>query len=133
MDRKPSDDDDEEAELEELNRQIRFHFGRMHARRARSVLGAMRARREELIEIAAKHGARDLRVFGSVARGEEREGSDIDLLVTFDPGCSLLDLSALNAELVEALGRPVDVCTDRELTAAKSPLRERILRDLVEL
>ncbi len=72
-------------------------------------LEALRRRRTELLDIAATHGARNVRVFGSVARGEARADSDVDFLVELEPGRSLIDLSGLILDLGEALGRVVDV------------------------
>lgn len=72
-------------------------------------LEGLRARREEILRIAAKHGARDVRVFGSVARGRARPDSDVDFLVEFDPGRTVLDLSGLILDLREALDREVHV------------------------
>ena len=68
-------------------------------------------RREEIVELAARHHARNIRVFGSVARGEETNASDVDLLVDMDPGRSLLDQVRLRRELAELLGVEVDVVT----------------------
>jgi hypothetical protein len=68
-------------------------------------------RRDEIVELAARHHARNVRVFGSVARGEETEASDVDLLVDTDPGRSLLDQVRLRRELGELLGVDVDVVT----------------------
>lgn len=75
-------------------------------------LRELRRRRHELRAIAARRGARNLRVFGSVARGEQRDGSDIDLRVTFERGRSLLDQVHLIDELSAALGAPVDVVAE---------------------
>lgn len=72
-------------------------------------LEALRCRRTELLDIAATHGARNVRVFGSVARGEARADSDVDFLVELEPSRSLIDLSGLILDLGEALGREVDV------------------------
>ena len=85
-------------------------------------------KREEILEIAAKHGARNVRVFGSVARGEADPQSDIDLLVEFEPGRSLLEHAGLWLELQEALGCKVDVVSDRGI---KARIRERVLREAV--
>lgn len=72
-------------------------------------LDELRARRDELIAIAARRQARHIRVFGSVARREQRPGSDVDFLVAFEAGASLLDQVHLIDDLAEALGTPVDV------------------------
>ena len=95
-----------------------------------SLLDDLRRDRDRLIAIAARHGARQVRVFGSVARREEQATSDVDVLVRFEPGRSLFDLCALGAELGDTLGRRVDVVTD----AALSPyLRARIVSEAVAL
>ena len=73
---------------------------------------------------------RPLRVFGSAARGEADEESDLDLLVEMEPGRSLLDHAALWLELQEVLGRRVDVVSDRGI---KARIRERVLREAVLL
>jgi hypothetical protein len=90
----------------------------------------LQTKREEIIRTAAKHGARNIRVFGSVARGEADEASDIDLLVEMEPSRSLLDHAALWLELQEVLGRKVDVVSDRGI---KPRIRERVLRKAVPL
>lgn len=87
-------------------------------------------KREEILRTAAKHGARNVRVFGSVARGEADEESDLDLLVEMEPGRSLLDRAALWLALQEVLGRKVDVVSDRGI---KPRIRERVLREAVPL
>lgn len=76
--------------------------------------------------LAAQHGAHDVRVFGSFARGEARPDSDLDLLVAFEPGRSLLDQVALAQDLEALLGRRVDVVTEDGLYWL---LRRRILRE----
>jgi hypothetical protein len=86
----------------------------------------LRERREEILRIAAKHGARNVRVFGSVARGEASDGSDLALLVEFGPGRTLLDQAGLVVELEELLGREVDVVTEGGLYWL---LRRRILKE----
>ena len=80
-------------------------------------------RRNEILEIAANHGARNVRVFGSVARGEDRTESDVDFLVDMEPGRSLLDLVGLGQDLEQLLGRKVDVLTEGSVHPA---IRERI-------
>ncbi len=90
----------------------------------------LRTRREEILRIAAKHGAHNVRVFGSVARGEADEASDVDFLVEMEPGRSLLDLGGLLIDLEGLLGRPVDVVTERGL---KPRIRPRVLNEAVAL
>ncbi|MCM8749380.1 nucleotidyltransferase family protein [Thermomicrobiaceae bacterium CFH 74404] len=90
----------------------------------------LKEKREEILRLAAKYGARKVRVFGSVARGEADEESDIDLLVEFEPGRSLLDHAGLWLELQELLGCKVDVVSERGI---KPRIRERILREAVPL
>jgi predicted nucleotidyltransferase len=85
---------------------------------------------EAILQIAAKHGARNVRVFGSVARGEADDQSDIDFLVDMEPGRSLLDLGGLLMDLQDLLGRNVDVVTERGL---KPRIRERVLHEAVAL
>ena len=79
--------------------------------------------RDEILRIASRHGARNVRVFGSVARGEDRADSDVDLLVEMDDERSLLDLVGLEQDLEALLRRNVDVLTDNSLPPA---LRSRI-------
>ncbi len=71
----------------------------------------IRQHRRELLALARRHGARNVRVFGSVARGEAGPDSDIDLLIDLESGRTLLDLAALRREATELLGRPVDIAT----------------------
>ena len=71
--------------------------------------------REQVLEIAARNHAGSVRVFGSIARGEDGPESDVDLLVTFAPEASLLDQAGLVAELEDLLGAHVDVVSDRAL------------------
>jgi len=86
----------------------------------------LRSRREDILKIAAKHGACNVRIFGSLARGEAGENSDIDLLVELEPGRSLLDLAKLVVELEDLLNRKVDVVTEQGLYWL---LRRRILTE----
>lgn len=90
----------------------------------------LQEQRETIMGIAARHGATNLRVFGSVARGEANPDSDIDLLVSFDSHVSLLDHAALIRELQDLLGHKVDVASDRGL---KPRIRDRVLREAVPL
>lgn len=86
----------------------------------------LRSRRQDILRIAANHGARNVRLFGSVARGDDHAGSDLDLLVEMESGRSLLDLIGLGQDLEELLNRKVDVLTDASVHPA---LRERILTE----
>lgn len=86
----------------------------------------LQQRRNDILRIAAQYGARNLRVFGSVARGDDRAHSDVDLLVDMDPDRSLLDIVALGQDFEELLDRKVDVLTGASL---HSTLRERILAE----
>ena len=72
-------------------------------------------RREEILRLARQRGAHSLRVFGSVARGEANEDSDLDLLVAWEPGRSLLDHAGLVQDLQELLGMKVHVGTEKSL------------------
>ena len=92
-------------------------------------LEGLRARRREILKVAANRGARSVRVFGSVARGEATAQSDVDLLVEMEPGRTALDLSELILDLEDALGRRVDVVEIRH----RSPQAEQILREAVTL
>ena len=90
----------------------------------------LKEKRDEILRIAAKYGARNVRLFGSVARGEADEQSDIDFLVEMNPGRSLFDLGGLQYELEHLLGCPVDVVTERGL---KARIRERVIREAAPL
>lgn len=80
-------------------------------------------RRAEVTDIARRHGGTAIALFGSVARGDDHEGSDIDFLVTFAPGSSLFDLLHLQDELGELFGRPVDVVSAGGLKARDDHIR----------
>ena len=84
--------------------------------------------REEILRLAARYGARSVRIFGSVARGEARSDSDVDILVSMEEGRTLLDLIGLGQDLEELLGRKVQVVSDGGLSPY---LRDRILREAV--
>ena len=90
----------------------------------------LKQKREKVIETAARFGATNVRIFGSVARGEATEASDIDILVTMAPGRSLMDLGGLLVELQELLGTDVDIVTEKGL---RPRIREQILKDAVPL
>jgi predicted nucleotidyltransferase len=83
-------------------------------------------RRPDILDIAARYGARNVRVFGSVARGDVDAGSDIDFLVDMEPGRSLLDLAGLKLDLEVLLGGSVDIVTESSLHWL---LRRRILSE----
>jgi len=87
-------------------------------------------RRDEILAVARKRGAYNVRVFGSVARGEDDERSDIDLLVDMEKGRTLLDLGGLLMDLRELLGCSVDVVTEKGL---RDRIRDRVLRDATPL
>ncbi|MDD3618659.1 MAG: nucleotidyltransferase family protein [Desulfobulbaceae bacterium] len=87
-------------------------------------------KREEIIRLSAKHGAKNIRVFGSVARGDESEDSDIDILVDLEKGRSLLDLSGLLIDLQKLLDRKVDVVTEKSLHWY---IRDKILKEAREI
>lgn len=86
--------------------------------------------RTEILQLAHEHGAYNVRLFGSVARGDDQPDSDLDLLVEMEPGRSLLDHIALKQDLEDLLGREVDVVTEASLHPR---LRDRVLREAVSL
>jgi len=88
----------------------------------------IQANRGEILRIAARHGASNVRIFGSVARGEAGAGSDVDLLVDLEPGRSLLDLGGLLMRLRDLLMCPVDVVTEKGL---RDRSRQRVLEEAV--
>jgi uncharacterized protein len=90
----------------------------------------LQSKREDILLIAARYGAYNVRIFGSVARGEADERSDIDFLVKMEPGRSLLDLCGLLIDLEELLGCKVDVVTEKGL---RDRIRERVLEEAVAL
>lgn len=93
-------------------------------------LAELQAKREEILRLARKYGAFNVRVFGSIARGHADAQSDIDLLVDMEPGRSLFDLGGLLTDLQTALGRSVDVVTEKGL---RGRIRERVLQEAVML
>jgi predicted nucleotidyltransferase len=95
-----------------------------------SVRDRLRQRRTEILKLAADHGARNVRIIGSVARGDSDPDSDLDLLVDLEPGRSLLDHAALMLDLEAALGCKVDVATEKGL---RPRVRDRVLREAVPL
>jgi predicted nucleotidyltransferase len=87
-------------------------------------------RREEILRIAAKHGASNVRIFGSVVRGQADAGSDLDILVHLNDECSLLDQVALMYDLEALLGCKVDVVEDDALHRS---LRDSVLAEALAL
>ena len=87
-------------------------------------------KREEILQLAEKHGARRVRIFGSVARGEARSDSDVDVLVEFEAGRSLLNRIALMQDLEDLLGRKVHVVTEKAL---HHMIRDKALAQAVAL
>lgn len=86
----------------------------------------IRDKRDEIVRLAQQHGAKNVRIFGSVARGESGPESDVDFLVQMEPGRSLFDHAALIDGLKELLGRKVDVVTENSIYWL---LRRRILKE----
>ncbi len=110
---------------------ILFRDGKSFARRDQDMrMELLRSRRAEILRLAALHGATNVRVFGSVARGEADDQSDIDFLVDMGSGRSLLDLGAFLDDLQRLLRQPVDIVTERGL---KARIRDRLLREAVPL
>ena len=90
----------------------------------------VRLRRHDLVAAAAAHGVRNLRVFGSVARGQDRPDSDVDLLVDVPPGLGLFGLGRVQADLEAILGTQVDLVPAQDL---KPGVRARVEHELVAL
>jgi predicted nucleotidyltransferase/DNA-binding XRE family transcriptional regulator len=99
-------------------------------RRERNLRALLEHQRKRVLEMARGRGAINVRVFGSVAREEDTEESDIDLLVDLEPGHTILDLVGLRRELADALGVSVDVTTVGML---KKHLRSRVLAEAIPL
>lgn len=93
-------------------------------------LQELRARRDEILELAQRYGATNVRIFGSVARGEATPESDVDLLVNFREGTSLFELSGFWQDLQELLGCDVNLLSENGL---KERFRKRIEGDIVPL
>jgi uncharacterized protein len=89
-----------------------------------------RTKRDQILRVAARHGARNVRIFGSAARGEASPDSDIDLLVDLDPDRTLMDLGGLLMDLQELVQARVDVATEGML---RPRVRQRALADAVPL
>ncbi|EDZ93366.1 DNA polymerase beta domain protein region [Limnospira maxima CS-328] len=90
----------------------------------------LQEKREEILALAAQYGASNIRVFGSVARGEADADSDVDFLVEMQPGRSLLDMGGLLMELEELLGCRVDIITEKGL---RPRIRQQVLAEAIPL
>ena len=90
----------------------------------------LQANRERILQTAAKYGAYNVRIFGSVARGEADVSSDVDFLVEMEPGRSLFDLGGLLMDLQELLNCKVDIVTE---TGLRQRIRERVLKEAISL
>jgi len=90
----------------------------------------LQVNREKILLLAARHGATNVRIFGSVARGYATEASDVDVLVDLEPDRSLFDLGAFLEDLKSLLGCRVDVVTEKGLRAR---IRDRVLQEAVKL
>jgi uncharacterized protein len=113
----------------ELTLGLRRSAGRLH-RLSGPVGRRVRRHRKDVVATAAAHGVTNLRVFGSVARGEDRPDSDVDLLADLPPGLSLFGLGRLEADLEAILGTRVDLIPAADL---KPGVRERVELDLIAL
>lgn len=100
------------------------------AQRTDLTLTGLQRMRDQIVLVAARRGATNLRVFGSVARGEATPSSDLDLLVDLEPGRSLVDLGGLLMDIADLLGVEVDVVTEASL---KPRVRARVLAEAVRL
>lgn len=95
------------------------------------LIDTLRAQRDTILALSQQYGARHIRVFGSVARGEEQPDSDVDFLVDFPVGYDLFNQRLpLTDRLAELLGRPVDLVPEHELNRH---LREAVLQEAVDL
>ena len=93
-------------------------------------LAELRRQRDRIVALAERHGAHNVRVFGSVARGQANPESDVDLVVDFERGRSLMDHGELMMDLEEVLGCRVEVVSERGL---RDRFRARVLADAVPL
>lgn len=95
-----------------------------------TIYECLQANRERILQTAANYGAYNVRIFGSVARGEADASSDVDFLVEMEPGRSLFDLGGLLMDLQELLNCKVDIVTEKGL---RQRIRERVLREAISL
>jgi len=94
------------------------------------VSNELKNKKEEILQIAASHGVKSIKVFGSVARGEKTKNSDIDIIIKFEEGRSLFDLIDLKDSLEELLERKVDVVTENSIHWY---LKDKIEAEAIEL
>ncbi len=90
----------------------------------------LKSKRTEILSLAAKRGIKNLRVFGSVARGQAGPQSDVDFLVEVEPGRDYLDLGAFLMDVQDLLGRKVDLVTEKALHSA---IKGQVLKEAVPL
>ncbi|HZJ84956.1 MAG TPA: nucleotidyltransferase family protein [Syntrophomonadaceae bacterium] len=95
-----------------------------------TTLQELKSQKANILAIAKKNGAKNVRVFGSVSKGEAKRNSDIDFLVEFDKGRSLFDLINMKLELEDLLGSEVDIVTENSL---HKMIASRIIREAVQL
>lgn len=95
-----------------------------------SVQEKLRTHRKEIINLAQRRGAHNLRIFGSLARGEATAQSDIDLLVDLEPGRTIFDLGGLLVDLQKLLNCPVDIVTEKGL---RPRIRQQVLAEAIPL
>jgi hypothetical protein len=93
-------------------------------------LTELRQYKTEILALCQKYHASNVRIFGSVARGDNREDSDVDFLIEFEPQCSLFDSGGLLMDLQDLLDRKVDIVDEQAL---RPRFREQILRESVPL
>jgi predicted nucleotidyltransferase len=91
-------------------------------------LEKIKAHRQEILDLAKKYGASNIRIFGSVARGEARPDSDYDFLIELEPGRSAFEIGGLLMDLQDLLGAKVDIVTDKGLN---KHIREKVLKEAI--
>lgn len=95
-----------------------------------TTLERIRSHREAILEIAERDGAKNVRLFGSVVRGDDRPESDLDVLAQFEHGRSLLDLAGFGCDLEDLLGRKVDIVSEGGLSPY---IKDHVLREAIPL
>jgi len=94
------------------------------------LIDELKSKRNEILEIAAKYGVSNIGIFGSVARNEENEASDIDFLVTISPNVSLFSLVKLEISLKKSLGRKAQIISDR---AVNRHLKDKVFKEAISI